>query len=145
MLPLHCRKCCWRGRVWGSACQIFLDALIIMQSWGFGLVFFFLVSFHGNSVKKVLRFLSCLFTISSPAKCNAKHEKVFVVVFFPSGKQVYWSQTRAKPAGIRNQVKGVSDSVAEEQIYLIIVLDITVVTYWVPYIAWLFFLFLLLL
>lgn len=51
---------------------------------GFG-VFFFLVSFHGNSVKKVLRFLSCLFTICSPAKGNVKHEKVFVVVFFPSG------------------------------------------------------------
>jgi len=51
--------------------------------------FFFLVSFHGNSVKKVLRFLSCLFTLCSPAKRNLKHEKVFVAVFFPSGKQVY--------------------------------------------------------
>lgn len=143
MLPLCCRKRCRRGRVWGSACQIFLGAFIVMQSW-LGLGFFFLVSFHGNSVKKVLRFLSCLFTICSPAKGNVKHEKVFVVVFFPSGKQVYWSQTWAKPVGIHSQVKGVSDSVAEEQIYLIIVLDITVFTYWVPYIAWLFFFLLLL-
>lgn len=46
-----------------------------------------------------------------------------------------------KPAGIDSQVKGVSDSVAEEKMYLII-RDITVFTYWVPYIAWLFFFFL---
>lgn len=35
-------------------------------------------------------------------------------------------------------MKGVSNSVAEEQIYLIIVLDIAVFTYYVPYTAWLF-------
>lgn len=71
------------------------------------------LSFNGNSVRKTFRVLSCLFTVCSPAKRNAKHEKVFAVVFFPSGKQVSCSQTRAKPAGIHSQVKGVSDSVAE--------------------------------
>lgn len=136
MLALCCRKYCRRGRVWGNARQIFRGAFISMQSWGL-VYFFFLVSSHGNSVRKVLRYLSCLFMICSPAKCNAKHEKVFVVVFFPSGKQVYWSQTWAKSAGIHSQLRGGSDPVAEDQIYLIAV-HITVVTYQVPYIAWLF-------
>lgn len=80
--------------------------------------FFPLVSFHGDSVKNILRFLSCLFTICRPAKCSVRPEKVFVVVFFPSGKQTSWSQTREKPAGIESQVKGLSGSVAEEQTFL---------------------------
>lgn len=79
--------------------------------------FFPLVSFHGDWVKNILRFLSCLFTTWRPAKCSVRHKKVFVVVFFPSGKQAHWSQTREKPSGIESQGKGVNGSVAEEQIF----------------------------
>lgn len=89
-------------------------------------LFFNLVSFYG---KKVLRFLSCLFTICNLAKCDIKHTKTFVPVFFAREKEIQQNQTQVKLIEVHGQVQGISDPVDEEWIYGIVVPDSMVCAY----------------
>lgn len=109
-----------------NACQVFLGAFIHKQKWWLFSFFFNLVSFYG---KKVLRFLSCLFTICNLAKCDIKHTKTFVPVFFAREKEIQQNQTQVKLIEVHGQVQGISDPVDEEWIYGIVVPDSMVCAY----------------